>query len=57
MRCYKMDFKRAKENYIKKFGGFPYFLMMGMEDEEAIILMEKAVEEGKEIQIESEDIY
>ena len=52
-----MDFKRAKENYIKKFGGFPYFLMMGMEDEEAIILMEKAVEEGKEIQIESEDIY
>jgi len=57
MRCYKMDFKKAKENYIKKFGGFPYFLMMGMEDEEAAKLMEKAVEEGKEIQIESENIY
>jgi hypothetical protein len=52
-----MDFKKAKENYIKRFGGFPYFLMMGMEDEEAAKLMEKAVEEGKEIQIESENIY
>lgn len=52
-----MDFKKAKENYIKRFGGFPYFLMMGMEDEEAAKLMEKAVKEGKEIQIESENIY
>lgn len=52
-----MDFKKAKENYIKRSGGFPYFLMMGMEDEEAAKLMEKAVEEGKEIQIESENIY
>ena len=52
-----MNFEEAKTKYIEKFGGFPYFLMMGMEDEEAAKLMEKAVEEGKEIQIESENIY
>ena len=52
-----MYFNQAKENYIKKFGVFPYFLMMVMEDEEATKLMERAVEEGKELQIESENIY
>lgn len=52
-----MNFEEAKTKYIEKFGGYPYFLMMGMEDEEAAKLLEKAVESGEEIQFEEENIY
>jgi len=44
--------------YSEMFGGFPYFMVMGMPDEELVPLVEKALESGKEIEFEiGDDVY
>ncbi len=41
--------KDAVEAYIEKFGGFPYYLFLGSEEEEIINAVEIALETNKEI--------
>jgi hypothetical protein len=45
------------EAYTKKFGGFPYFLMMGASDETLVREVEKALESGEEIEPEEGAVY
>ena len=43
--------------YVKQFGGFPYFLFMGAEDNVIISAIEKALKENKEISVDDEKDY
>ena len=43
--------------YVNKFGGFPYFLFMGAEDNVIISAIEKALKENKEISVDDEKDY
>lgn len=43
--------QEAIDKYVEKFGGFPYFLFSGAPDEQIILAIEKALEEGKEIDV------
>jgi hypothetical protein len=43
--------------YIKKFGGFPYFLIMGAKDEVVIEMIKEALETGEEIKPKEGMIY
>ena len=43
--------------YTEKFGGFPYFLMMGASDEAVIKAVKKALKSGKEIEPEEGRVY
>ena len=52
-----MTREEAIEAYAKKFGGFPYFLMMGASDEAVIEAVKKALKSGKEIKPEEGMIY
>lgn len=45
-----MTLEEAINEYIKKFGGFPYFLFMGASEETIIAVIEEALESGKEIE-------
>lgn len=47
-----MTREEAIEAYTDKFGGFPYFLMMGASDEAVITAVEKALKSGEEIEPE-----
>ena len=44
-----MNVEEAINEYIKKFGGFPYFLFMGAPEETIIAAIEEALESGEEI--------
>ena len=45
-----MNVEEAINEYKKKFGGFPYFLFMGVTEETIIAVIEEALESGKEIE-------
>lgn len=40
----------AIEAYVKKFGGWPHFLMMGVDDDQLVKRVKIALKTGKEIQ-------
>lgn len=44
-----MNVKEAIKKYSDKFGGFPYFLFLGANDELIIESVEKALASGEEI--------
>lgn len=52
-----MTREEAIAAYTKKFGGFPYFLMMGASDEAVIKAVKKALKSGKEIEPEKGMVY
>lgn len=52
-----MTREEAIAAYTEKFGGFPYFLMMGASDEAVIAAVEKALKSGKEIEPEKGMVY
>lgn len=61
---FNMDFVKRNANpkehairqYVKKFGGFPYFLFLGASDEDIINAIEKSFKENKEITKENNNI-
>ena len=44
-----------KQEYIKKFGGYPSFLLQGADEEYIIDELSKALEAGKEIEAPDPD--
>lgn len=50
-----MTFEEAKKKYIKKFGGYPSFLLMGADEDFAREVLEKCLKSGKEL--EPDDVY
>lgn len=50
-----MTLEEVKEAYIKKFGGYPSFLLMGASDEEIIDLLTKCLKSGKELEPQFDD--
>jgi 2-oxo-4-hydroxy-4-carboxy--5-ureidoimidazoline (OHCU) decarboxylase len=44
-----MKFQEAIDKYKDKFGIFPYFLFMGMSEQNVIKTVEKSIETGKEV--------
>lgn len=52
-----MTREEAIKAYEDKFGGFPYFLMMGVLDEILVREVEKALESGEEIEPEEGAVY
>lgn len=52
-----MDDKTKKliDAYVEKYGGFPYFLFMGAEDDYIAEKVLHALETGHEIEIDPED--
>lgn len=51
-----MEAKEAIQRYIEKFGGFPYFLFMGAEDEEIVNAVKTALETEQEIRPDEVDV-
>lgn len=43
------------KEYVKQFGGFPYFLFMGAEDKVIISAIEKALETKEEISVDDDN--
>ena len=43
--------------YEDKFGGYPSFLLMGADDEEIIKALSKCLETGKELEMDTDDVY
>lgn len=52
-----MTREEAIQEYSNKFGGFPYFLTMGMPDEELVLAVEKSLKTGEEIKYIEGRIY
>ena len=44
-----MNLNEAIEKYVEKFGGFPYFNVMGMSDDVIIRKIQEALRTGEEI--------
>ena len=49
-------YEEAIKAYEDKFGGFPYFLMMGVPDEVVVAAVEKSLKTGEKIKPEEEDV-
>ena len=52
-----MSYKEAIELYTNKFGGFPYFLCMGMSDSDVVEAINKSISSGEEIGPEEGVVY
>lgn len=52
-----MTREEAIKAYGDKFGGFPYFLTMGVPDEVVVAAVEKSLKTGEEIEPEEDVIY
>lgn len=52
-----MNRSEAIKQYVEKFGGFPYFLVMGASDKALIELVKKSLESGEEIKPVEGRIY
>ena len=52
-----MGVEEVKQAYIKKFGGYPSFLLMGADDETIIELLTDCLKKGKELGAEDDLIY
>ena len=50
-----MSFEEARDKYIEMFGGYPYFLLMGLDDEEAAAELIKCINSGKEMEAPDPD--
>lgn len=50
-----MTEEQAINAYKERFGGFPYFLMMGASEEKIVEKVMKALESGEEIEAENDD--
>jgi len=44
-----MTLKEAREAYIKKFGGYPSFLLMGADEVEELAMLIECIESGEEL--------
>lgn len=42
--------EQAQEAYEERFGGWPYFLLMGADEEEIVWLVKRALRTGREIE-------
>lgn len=51
-----MNLEEVINEYIKKFGGFPYFLFMGASEETIIGAINKALETGVKIESQWQDV-
>lgn len=52
-----MTLEEATQRYIEKFGGYPYFLTMGMPDDRRLEVTLEALETGIEIKPKEGMIY
>lgn len=52
-----MTFKEAVEAYAEKWEGYPAFLMMGMNEEEAVKMLMEALKKGEEITAIEGNVY
>ena len=52
-----MTREEAIKAYGDKFGGFPYFLMMGVPDEVVLAAVEKSLRTGEGIKPEEDAVY
>lgn len=52
-----MTAEQAIAAYTEKFGGWPYFLMMGADDDYIVECVEEALRTGEEIEAEEGKIY
>ncbi len=50
-----MTRKEAIELYTQKYGGFPYFLFLGAEDETVVKAVEEALSKGEKIKVQNKD--
>ena len=50
-----MTVEDVRAAYIKKFGGYPSFLLMGADDETIIKKLSKCLETGEELEPEESD--
>lgn len=50
-----MTSKEAIEKYIEKFGGFPYFLFLGADEERIVKAVNDALEKGEKIKAENKE--
>ena len=51
------ELENVKNEYIKMFGGYPAFLLMGAEDSEIIEKLSKCVRSGEELGAEEDTDY
>lgn len=47
--------EQAREAYEEAFGGWPYFLLMGADDDEIIWSVQRALRTGRELEADSGD--
>ena len=50
-----MTAQEAIEIYTEKYGGFPYFLFLGADDETIVKAVEEAMAKGEKIHAENKD--
>ena len=50
-----MTSEEAISKYVEKFGGFPYFLFLGADDETIIGAVEEALSTGEKIKAKNPD--
>lgn len=51
------EIEAVKEKYIEMFGGYPYFLLMGADEEYIVEQLKRCIESGKELQPEEDAEY
>lgn len=51
------ELESVKNEYIKLFGGYPAFLLMGAEDDEIIQKLSECIKSGKELEAEEDADY
>lgn len=52
-----MTYEEAIKIYTDKWGGIPYFLMMGMSEQEITKMLEEAIKSDKEIESVEGRVY
>lgn len=52
-----MSYEEAIQLYTDKFGGFPYFLCMGMSESDIVKIVEDSISSGEEIKPKGGVVY
>lgn len=52
-----MSYEEAIQLYTDKFGGFPYFLCMGMDELDIVKIIEDSISSGEEIKPKEGVVY
>lgn len=52
-----MSYEEAIQLYTGKFGGFPYFLCMGMSESDIVKIVEDSISSGEEIEPKGGVVY